>query len=120
MVQGVSALHGNDMCNGAYNKTGSRACDNRDTFVHESADVYLYHIDTNVRGYWIFRYYYNCSDINGENGLVRADDLEFDPSLVQIGWEEKRIDDTWNRDGDIALDCVGKRHYHSITLSLIY
>ena len=108
MVQGVPATHGNDVINGAYNKTGSRSCDNRDTYVHESANVYLYHIDTNFRGYWIFRDYFDCADVNGEDGYVRADDLEFNPGLIQVGWQEKDTNGTWNTNNDIDVDCVGK------------
>ena len=98
----------NDVINGAYNKTGIRACDNRDTFVHnETANVFLYHINTNARGYWIFRNFFDCFNVNGDIGYARANDLEANPGLVQVGWEQNE-NGTWNTNNAIDVDCVGK------------
>ena len=56
----------------------------------------------------MFRATYDCSNQNMDYGYVRADDLELNPGLVQIGWEEKLADGNWNRDIRIDVDCVGK------------
>ena len=109
----MSSIYGNNQVNGLYIKLYPKGCDSRDVFNHTDKDIYLYHIEDGVVGYWLFRDKYDCGNSNIDDGFVRSHDAEFNPGLIQSGWEEKISDADWDRESDIDVDCYGM-------LSVIY